>query len=202
MIRLVLFALLPGVLVGAFIFLIYYLADPDGVVYEIPWWIIVAYAVVLGVMVIRGAFLPANSLWSALKSDYPAKPVHPDTWPRSAGLIGTAEHKELANAMSFATEDGLHLRRLRRYLSNLPWVTIPWEKIESIEVIEPDREAVQAADTREARRTLSYVLHAKIVLVRKRSAMTLLVPWNEEFNQRVPPNVELVKNWEWPYSVM
>ena len=202
MIRLVLFALLPGIVVGGFVLLIYYLADPEEFIYYIPWWIVVAYAVFFAVMVIRGAFLPANTLWSALKSDYPAKPLLPDTWPRSAGLIGTAEHQELANAMSFATEDGLHLRRLRRYLSNLPWVTIPWEKIESIEVIEPDREAVKAAETREARRTLSYLLHAKVVLARKRSAMTLLVPWNEEFNKRIPPSVNLVKNWEWPYSVM
>jgi len=77
-----------------------------------------------------------------------------------------------------------------------------WDKIESIEVIEPDREAVRAADTREARRTLSYLLHAKIVLARKRNNMTLLVPWNEQFNMQVPPSVELVKNWDWPYSVM
>lgn len=202
MIRLVLFALVPGVSVGAFIFLIYYLDDSEEYIYNIPWWIIVAHAIVLGVMAIRGVFLPANTLWSALKSDYPGKPVHPGTWPRSAGLIGTAEHKELANAMSFANEDGLHLCRLRRYLSNLPWVAIPWEKIESIEIIEPDREAVEAADTREGRRTLSCLLHAKVVLARKRSEMTLLMPWNEEFNKRVPPSVELVKNWEWPYSVM
>lgn len=202
MIRLILFALLPGVLVGAFVLLIYYLNDPDDFLYEMPWWIIVGYTVIFGVAVIRGAFLPAHTLWSALKSDYPAKQIHPDTWPRSAGLIGTAEHKELANAISFATEDGLHLRRLRRYLSNLPWVTIPWEKIKSIEVIEPDRESVQAATTRDARRALSYLLHAKVILARKRSAMTLLVPWNEEFNKRVPPSVELIKSWEWPYSVM
>lgn len=202
MIRLLLFALIPGLSVGGFIFLVYYLADPEEFMYEIPWWIIISSAVFFGVMVIKGAFMPANTLWSALKSDYPAKPIHPDTWPRSAGLIGTAEHKELANAMSFATEDGLHLRRIRQYLSNLPWVTIPWEKIELIEVIEPDRETVKAAETREARRTLSYLLHAKIVLSRKRSAMTLLVPWNEEFNKQVPPGVELVKHWEWPYSVM
>jgi hypothetical protein len=202
LIRLVLFALLPGALVGAFVFLIHYLANPEDFIDEIPWWIIIAYAVLLFVATIRNAFVPANTLWSALTTDYPATPVHPDTVPRSAGLIGTAEHKELSNAMSFATKDGLHLRRLRRYLSNLPWVTIPWEKIESIEVIEPDREAIQAADTRQARRTLSYLLHAKVVLARNRSAMTLLVPWNEEFNKRVPPNVELIKNWEWPYSVM
>jgi len=202
LIRLLLFALIPGLLFGGFMVLIHYLSDPDDFVYETPWWTISVYAVVAGVMVIRGAFEPANTLWSALKSDYPAKPIHPDTWPRSAGIVGTAEHQELANAMSFATEDGLHLRRIRRYLSNLPCVTIPWEKIESITVIEPDRGAVEAAETREVRRTLSYLLHAKVVLARKRSAMTLLVPWSEEFNKRVPPSVELVKNWEWPYSVM
>jgi hypothetical protein len=197
-----LFALIPGLLVAGFTTLVYYLNDPEDFMYEIPWWIIVMFTVLYGVMVIRGAFLPANTLWSALKSDYPAKPIHPDTWPRSAGLIGTAEHQELANALSFATEDGLHLRRLRRYLSNLPWVTIPWGKIESIEIFEPDEGTVNAAETREERRALSYLLHAKVVLARNRSEMTLLIPWNEEFNKRVPASVKLIKNWNWPYSVM
>ena len=202
MIRLLLFALIPGLIVGGVIVLIQYLADPDDFVYETPWTMIGLYAIVAAVFSIRAIFEPANTLWDALKSDYPANPIHPETWPRSAGLIGTAEHRELAIAMSFATEEGLHLRRIRRYLANLPWALIPWDKIESIEVIEPDRSAVSAAETREQRRTLSSLLHAKVVLARKRTEMTLLVPWNEEFSKRVPHGVELIKNWEWPYSVM
>ena len=202
MIRLVLLSLLPGLVIAGFIVLIQYFADPEDFIYETPWKFLAGYVVVIAVLNIRSAFVPANTLWDALKADYPAKPIHPDTWPRSAGLIGTAEHSELANAMSFATADGLHLRRLRRYLSDLPWVTIPWEKIESIEVYEPDKSAVREAETREQRRTLSYLLHAKVVLARKRSAMTLLVPWNEEFSRSVPPDVDVIKNWEWPYSIM
>jgi len=202
LIRLLLIALIPGLIFGAFITLIQYLADPEDFIYETPWTVIGIYTIVAAIFAIRAIFQPANTLWDALKSDYAGQPIHPDTWPRSAGLIGTAEHQELANAMSFATEDGLHLLRLRKYLSNLPWVTIPWEKIESIEVIEPDRSAVGAANTRDERRALSYLLHAKVVLARKRSEMTLLVPWHEEFNKRVPADTNLIKNWEWPYSVM
>jgi len=202
LIRLFLVSLMPGLLFGGMWLLFGYLRDPDRFDADAPWLLIGAYTVFASVVTVRKAFEPANTLWDALATDFPFVPTQPDTWPISAGRIGTVEHQALDSTVSSATELGLYLRRLRRFLPNRPSVTIPWTQVESIEVLEPDREAVAEASSREQRRLLSRLLHAKVTLARKHDAMVLLVPWSEEFGRYVPASIDLRKDWEWPYSVM
>lgn len=202
MIRLFLLSLIPGLLFGGMWVLFGYLRDPDRFVVDVPWLLVAAYTVFASVITIRKAFEPANTLWEALATDYPFVPAEPGTWPVSAGLIGTCEHEELDSTVSSATELGLYLCRIRRFLPNRPAVTIPWAGIESIEVLAPDRDAVADAGSRDERRRLSRLLHAKLTLARKRNAMVLLVPWSEAFGRYVPASINLRKDWEWPYSVM
>ena len=202
LVLIILLSLIPTLTICGFIIGIQYYATPDDFVQYTPWWLLIGCLVVNVVLSIRTLFFRANSLWNALRADYPSEPIPADTWPRSAGLIGTSERGDLSNAISYGLENGLYLQRYRRYLSNTPWVRIPWEKIEQIELIEPDRESMDSADTREKRKTLATLMHAKITLARQRSPLTLLVPWNEQFSRCVPPSIELVRKWSWPFSVL
>jgi hypothetical protein len=127
--------------------------------------------------------------------------VDPSTWPRSVGPFGT-DTTDASAAISYVTREALHICRRGRYSKNAEWIQIPWHRVESVEILAPDPGAVESAGTRGERKLLAAVLGAKVKLARERNPMTLLVPWNEEFTALAPSNLEIVKKWQWPYSIV
>ncbi len=167
-----------------------------------PWWAVAAYVLGLAItsfVSIRG---PANVLWRALKADYPGSPIDRKTWPQSAGIFGTTEINDISTAVTFADKRGIHVCRYRKYLKMKTWIKIPWSRVESVEIMRPNKNAVEAAESRTDRKIFSSFLTAKVKLLRDRIPMTLILPWNQEFGRYAPPNVEIIKKWEWPYSVV
>jgi hypothetical protein len=168
----------------------------------IPWWAIMAYVLLIASTSIVEIRAPINALWRALRADYPGEPLAQDNWPQSGGIFGTTGVDDIDAATSFARESGLSICRYRRFTKTKSWVEIPWSRVESVELMEPDASGVDLANSRGKRRALSALLTAKIKLIRDRNPMTLVMPWNEEFASFAPPDVQIIKEWEWPYSVM
>jgi hypothetical protein len=167
----------------------------------IPWWATSGYIVGIALLSLKDFYAPINALWRALKAD-PGSPVEPDSWPQSGGIFGTINADDITTARSFAGENGLSICRFRRFIKERSWIEIPWSRIESVEIYEPDFAVEDTAGSRQKRKIISSLLTAQVKLKRDRSSMTLVMPWNEEFAKYAPPSVKIVKDWEWPYSVL
>ena len=205
MIRVFLFAAviaaIPVLVFFCYILVLFFFVD-EYIFEDFAWKTVGAYYAFFIAAVLSSFFAGEGTLWRALRGDYPGRTLEASTWPQSVGIFGSVTHGDVSNALTYATKEALHACRVRRYLAKSPWIEIPWSKIESIEILEPNAESVQSAATREAKKILSWHLHARVKLARKNNPLTLMVPWSEEFSNLVPTDIEIVRNWQWPYSVM
>lgn len=83
-----------------------------------------------------------------------------------------------------------------------PCIRIRWDQIETVEIVEPNEEFLESVASEYSRMAAAALLSAKVQLRRRRKAMTLVVPWHEQFARHAPPSVEIMKDWNWPFAVM
>ena len=173
---------------------------------QLPWWgfivLVLAYFIYSELADRRAAHRPIDALWEALESDYRSAKYAEDRAPISGGLFGSSDLDDLCAAKSSSDESGVTVCRVQERGEPGPCMEIPWDRIESVEVVEPDEEFVQSIVAKSTRKGASMVLSAKVHLQRRRRSMTLIVPWNEEFARYAPPSIEIRKDWEWPFAVM
>ncbi len=143
-----------------------------------------------------------DALWSALEQDYSKVGPRPDQMPMSGGLFGSSDLDDISAAKSYADDSGITVCRVKKKDKIGPCVQIPWDQIESVEVVEPDDKFLDSVVAEHSRKAAAALLSAKIKLRRKRKAMTLVVPWHEQFARHAPPSVEIIKNWDWPFAVL
>jgi hypothetical protein len=181
---------------GAFLFI----EDSDYALYTFK-YVFSFYVLVAAVL----AYFHSDSkdaLWSALKKDYSTVEARPDRMPMSGGLFGSSELDDMCAAKSFADDEGITVCRVKKKGKIGQCIHIPWDRIEIVEIVEPDKNFIDSVVAEGSRKAAAALLSAKIKLRRKRKAMTLVVPWHEQFARHAPPSVEIVKNWDWPFAVM
>ena len=129
-----------------------------------------------------GAFIHWNgtdTLWHALVNDYPGYSVADKSLPSSEGLLISTHFDDKSSAVSFVTQEGIHLQRTGSRRNQWQWATIPWEKISSILVTEPVE---------------GYPV-ARLDLVRTTNKLALGIPWNRAFDRSVPSSISFTPNW-------
>jgi len=144
----------------------------------------------------------ADALWSALAHDYSKVGTRSDQMPMSVGLFGSSDLDDLSAAKSYADDEGIVVCRVKKKDKIGPCIQICWDQIESVEIIEPNEELIESLASEYSRKAAAACLSAKVKLRRERKAMTLLVPWHEQFARHAPPSVEIRKDWDWPFAVM
>jgi hypothetical protein len=156
--------------------------------------------VLAGLVAIISAFRGEDvddSMFGVLCEDYPGEAPKSERVPSSEGLLLSSNGLERTLAKSYADECGIRLYKKRTRRSLKDWAKVPWDRISSIEVVEPDQSNLDGRNSLEQRNILSSRLNAKLVLKRTRGSLTLVVPWNEKFSSYVPSDIEIVKNWRW-----
>lgn len=143
-----------------------------------------------------------DALWSALEQDYSKVGTRPDQMPMSGGLFGSSDLDDMSAAKSYADDDGITVCRVKKKGKIGPCIRIRWDQIETVKIIEPNEELIESVASEYSRMTAAALLSAKVQLRRKRKAMTLVVPWHEQFARHAPPSVEIIKDWNWPFAVM
>lgn len=143
-----------------------------------------------------------DALWSALEQDYLKVSTRPNQLPMSGGLIGSSDLDDMTVAKSYADDDGIVICQVRNNGKIGISIQIRWDQIEAVEIVEPSEDWLETLVSEYSRKAAAAFLSAKVKLRRERKELTLVVPWHEQFARYAPPDVEIKKDWDWPFAVM
>ena len=144
-----------------------------------------------------------DQAWDGLKSAFPdqfQQPQLPKHYAFGSVVLSTPDTQPIGPIFAAAADDGLLIAKPKKKPKPRDFICVPWARILRVRV--PPPKGLSACKSAKDCGQLSERLVAQLTISRgDYPPIEIETPWHDMFAAKLPPHIELVKDWEWPYAL-